>query len=290
LLLLSDIGNGIRASGSANAGALTLTITEVEQYGVSRLLDELAADLKDGSYRPLAARRVWIDKPGTAEQRPLSVPSVRDRIVQAATKIVIEPVFEADFLPCSFGFRPQRAQQDALQVLIDEAWQGRRWVVESDVASCFETIPHDRLLQAVEERICDRHVLKLLRGMLRAGVMQDGAVHRPVTGTPQGGIVSPLLANVYLHRLDRVWETDGVGVLVRYADDLVRHEALFDRVEMKGLHRWPVAAGRQKLGAARCWRCSRGWEAASTTTGRAGIARRLGSGKQGERVYERNQR
>ncbi len=203
------------------AGIDRITITEVEQYGVSRLLEELAADLKDGSYRPLAARRVWIDKPGSTQRRPLSIPTVRDRIVQAATKIVIEPVFEADFLPCSFGFRPQRAQQDALQVLIDEAWQGRRWVVESDVASCFEAIPHDRLLQAVEERICDRHVLKLLRGMLRAGVMQDGAVHRPVTGTPQGGVVSPLLANVYLHRLDRVWETDGVGVLVRYADDLI---------------------------------------------------------------------
>jgi RNA-directed DNA polymerase len=203
------------------AGIDWITITEVERYGVARLLDELAADLRDGSYRALAARRVFLPKPGATEQRPLSIPTVRDRIVQAATKLVIEPIFEADFLPCSFGFRPQRAQQDALQVLIDETWQGRRWVVESDVASCFEAIPHDRLLQAVEERICDRHVLKLLRGMLRAGVMQDGAVYRPITGTPQGGVVSPLLANVYLHRLDRAWQTDGVGVLVRYADDVI---------------------------------------------------------------------
>lgn len=203
------------------AGIDQTTIDDVEQHGVERLLDELGADLKDGSYRPLPARRVLIPKPGSAEPRPLSIPAVRDRIVQAAVKIVLEPVFEADFLPCSFGFRPKRGQHDALQVLIDETWQGRRWVVESDVASCFEAIPHDGLMQAVEERICDRHVLKLLRTLLRAGVMVDGAVARPVTGTPQGGVVSPLLANVYLHRLDRVWADRGVGVLVRFADDLI---------------------------------------------------------------------
>jgi RNA-directed DNA polymerase len=141
--------------------------------------------------------------------------------VQAAVKIVIEPVFEADFLPASFGFRPKRSAHDALQVLIDEAWRGRRWVAETDIASCFEAIPHDRLVAAVEERICDRHLLKLLRAMLRAGIMEDGTVRSAVTGTPQGGVVSPLLCNVYLHRLDRAWKTRGVGVLVRYADDLV---------------------------------------------------------------------
>jgi RNA-directed DNA polymerase len=164
---------------------------------------------------------VLIPKPGTSEQRPLSIPTVRDRIVQAATKIVIEPIFEADFLPCSFGFRPKRAQQDALQVVIDEAWKGRRWVMETDIASCFEAIPHDGLVQAVQERISDGKVIKLLRAMLRAGVMLDGAVRRSDTGTPQGGVISPLLANVYLHRLDRRWQNEGIGVLVRYADDLV---------------------------------------------------------------------
>src|SRR5690348_17078470 len=101
------------------------------------------------------------------EQRPLSVPAVRDRVVQAATKIVIEPIFEADMLECSFGFRPRRSAHDALQVLIDEAWRGRRWVAESDIANCFEAIPHSGLMAAVEERIADRHVLKLLRAMLR---------------------------------------------------------------------------------------------------------------------------
>ena len=163
---------------------------------------------------------MFIPKPGTNEQRPLSIPAVRDRIVQAAAKIVLEPVFEADFLPCSFGFRPERSAHDALQVLIDESWQGRRWVVETDIASCFSAIPHEKLMEAVEERICDQPVLKLLRAMLRAGVMEDGQVRRPVTGTSQGGVISPVMCNVYLHRLDRAWD-EADGALVRYADDLV---------------------------------------------------------------------
>jgi len=198
-----------------------ITLADVEEYGVDRLLGELAQDLREGRWRPLPARRVLIPKPGTVEQRPLSIPSVRDRIVQAALKIVLEPIFEADFLPCSFGFRPKRSAHDALQVLIDESWRGRRWVVETDIADCFGAIPHDKLMQAVEERVCDQGVLQLLRVMLRAGVMQDGRVRRPVTGTPQGGVVSPLLANVYLHQVDRAWSVDEHGVLVRYADDVV---------------------------------------------------------------------
>ncbi len=198
-----------------------ITLADVEEYGVDRLLGELAEDLKGGRWRPLPARRVFIPKPGTVEQRPLSIPSVRDRIVGAALKIVLEPIFEADFLPCSFGFRPKRSAHDGLQVLIDESWQGRRWVVETDIADCFGAIPHDKLMQAVEERVCDQGVLQLLRVMLRAGVMQEGRVRRPVTGTPQGGVVSPLLANVYLHQVDRAWSVDEHGVLVRYADDVV---------------------------------------------------------------------
>jgi RNA-directed DNA polymerase len=210
----------VRANKGA-AGIDRQTIADVEQYGVSRLLDELAADLRDGRWRPLPARRVFIPKPGREELRPLSIPAVRDRVVGAAVKLVIEPVFEADFLPCSFGFRPKRSQHDALQVLIDQSWKGRRWALETDIANCFEAIPHSGLMSAIEERVSDRHLLKLLRAMLRAGVMQDGAVHRDVTGTPQGGVLSPVLCNVYLHRLDRQWAKRGTGVLVRYADDLV---------------------------------------------------------------------
>jgi len=211
----------VRANKGA-AGIDRQTIADVEQYGIAKLLDELAADLKDGSYRPLAARRVFIPKPGSlTEQRPLSIPTVRDRVVQSALKTVIEPIFEADMLECSYGFRPRRSQHDALQVLIDEAWDGRRWVAESDVSNCFGAIPHDGLMSAIEERISDRHVLKLLRAMLRSGVMEDGVVTREVTGTPQGGVISPCLCNVYLHRLDRQWEDRGHGVLVRFADDLL---------------------------------------------------------------------
>ena len=177
----------VRANNGA-PGIDKITLAAVEEYGVARLLDELASELEEKRYRPLPARRVLIPKPGTAEQRPLSIPPVRDRIVQAAVKIVLEPVFEADFLPVSFGFRPKRSAHDALQVLIDECWKGRRWVVETDIASCFTAIPHEKLMQAVQERVCDQAVLKLLRVMLRAGVMEDGQVRRPVTGTPQGGL------------------------------------------------------------------------------------------------------
>jgi RNA-directed DNA polymerase len=203
------------------AGIDQVTITDVEHYGVDRLLDELAADVRDGSYRPLAARRVFIPKPGSTERRPLSIPAIRDRVVQAAARVVLEPIFEADFLACSFGFWPKRSAHDALQVLIDEAWRGQRWVVETDIASCFEAIPHDGLMAAIEERVVDRKLLRLVRGMLRAGVMEHGALRRRDAGTPQGGVISPLLANVYLHRLDRQWQNAGDGVLVRYADDLV---------------------------------------------------------------------
>jgi RNA-directed DNA polymerase len=207
-----------------NAGAPGIdqvTIADVvERYGVDRLLDELAAELREGRFKPLPARRVYIPKPGRDELRPLSIPAIRDRVVQAAVKIVIEPVFEADMLPCSFGFRPKRAAHDALQVVIDESFGGRHWVAESDIANCFTAIPHDGLMSALSGRISDRKVLALLHAFLRAGVMEDGAVRRSVSGTPQGGVVSPLLCNVYLTRLDRAWRP-AYGRLVRYADDRV---------------------------------------------------------------------
>ncbi|MGZ4324521.1 MAG: reverse transcriptase domain-containing protein [Solirubrobacteraceae bacterium] len=208
----------------ANRGATGIdrqTIADVEGYGVDRLLDELAVDLKDGRWRPLPARRVFIPKPGRKELRPLSIPAVRDRVVHAATKTVIEPIFEADMLECSFGFRPGRSAHDALQVVIDESWRGRRWVAESDIANCFEAIPRSGLMLAIEERISDRNLLKLLGAMLRAGVLEQGAVTRSASGSPQGGVISPVLCNVYLHRLDRQWAGRGTGVLIRYADDLL---------------------------------------------------------------------
>ncbi len=197
------------------------TLKDVEEYGIERFLGELATDLRGRNWRPLPSRRVLIPKSGSKEKRPLSIPAIRDRVVQAALKILLEPIFEADMLPCSFGFRPKRGAHDALQVLIDQAWRGRRWVVETDIANCFEAIDHTALMQAVEERICDQTILKLLRATLRAGVMEDGQVRRPVTGTPQGGVISPLLANILLHQVDRTWDSRRNGELVRYADDLV---------------------------------------------------------------------
>jgi len=183
----------VRRNGGA-AGIDRTTIADVEEYGVSRLLDEVAAALKEGRWRPSPARRVFIPKPGSrTEQRPLSIPTVADRIVQSAVKIVLEPIFEADMLPCSFGFRPRRGAHDALQVLIDESWRGRRWVVETDIANCFEAIPHQQLISAVAERVSDQSMLNLLRVMLRAGVMTDGQVDRPVTGAPQGGVAFPII-------------------------------------------------------------------------------------------------
>lgn len=210
----------VRANNGA-PGVDRTTLDQIEhEYGALRLVDELAAELREGRYRPMPARGVLIPKPGVKDEyRPLSISTVRDRVVQAALKIVLEPVFEADFLPCSFGFRPRRSAHDALQVVIDEAWRGRLWVVETDIANCFSVIPHDRLMTAIEERVADQSALKLIRRILRAGVMQDGQVRREVTGTAQGGPISPLLCNVYLHRIDRAWDEREHGVIVRFADD-----------------------------------------------------------------------
>ena len=272
----------VRANKGA-AGIDKQTIADVEEYGVTKLLDQLAADLKEGRWRPLPARRALIPKPGRDELRPLSIPAVRDRIVQAAMKLVIEPIFEADMLGCSFGFRPRRSQHDALQVLVDEAWRGKRWIVESDVANCFEAIPHSQLMLAIEERIVDRQLLKLLRAMLRAGVMEDGAVKRDVAGTPQGGVISPCLCNVYLHRLDRQWAERGTGELVRFADDMV---VMCRTRERPSARLWrcarssPSSGSRSRTPRRGSWSCAkagRGWTfSASTTAGCAGTRPGLG--------------
>jgi RNA-directed DNA polymerase len=130
---------------------------------------------------------VFIPKPGSTEQRPLSIPAVGDRSVQAAARIALEPIFEADMVDCSFGFRPRRSAHDALQVLIDESWKRRRWVVETDIADCFEAISHAGLMQAIKERVGDRAVLDLVRGMLRAGVLEAGSLRQGAAGTARAG-------------------------------------------------------------------------------------------------------
>lgn len=233
--VLMDAWRAVRKNeGCPGVDGVNFKQIEESQHGVLGFLEQLRASLLDGSYRPHPVKRVYIEK-ANGKLRPLGIPTIRDRVAQMAVVLVIEPIFEADFLDCSHGFRPERSAHDALREVRQNLQQGRCEIYDADLQSYFDTIPHDKLMKCVERRISDGSVLKLIRRWLKAVIVEsskDGPkgppkVARSKQGTPQGGVISPLLANLYLHWFDKQFHRpDGPhgwanARLVRYADDFV---------------------------------------------------------------------
>lgn len=228
--VLTKAWERVKANKGA-AGVDEQSIGEIEQQGVYIFLNKLQRELKAKTYRPMPLRRVYIPKPD-GSKRPLSIPTVKDRVAQTALKIVIEPIFEADFEDCSYGFRPRRSAQRAALEAYKLLCFGYHQVIETDIRDCFSSIPHKELLDMIAKRVVDGQILWLIKLFLRAGVMDEG-IRTDNKGTPQGGVVSPLLANIYLDNLDKGWRPFKYSArLIRYADDLVimtrfyQHKAL----------------------------------------------------------------
>ncbi len=233
-------------SVKANGGAAGVDHQTIEMF--ERQLEEnlgnLSQTLREGSYRPQAVRRVWIPKPGSTEKRPLGIPTVRDRVAQAALRDVLEPIFERDFAAQSYGFRPGRGCKDALGRVVKLLKTGYTWVVDADLKGYFDTIPHEQLMERVSTKVSDGKVLKLIEAYLKQGVMDTMQTWTAERGTPQGAVISPLLSNIYLDPLDQQMEQKGYE-MVRYADDFVvlcRSEAEAQRA-LGEVQRWTEAAG-----------------------------------------------
>jgi RNA-directed DNA polymerase len=227
-----------------SAGADGQTVAHFERQADAELA-RLQAQLRDGTYHPQPVRRAWIPKPGSQEKRPLGIPAVRDRIVQAALRHVLEPIFETEFAAQSYGFRPGRGAKDALRRVDTLLKAGHDWVVDADLKSYFDTIPHARLMALVQTRVADGRVLALVESFLQAGVLEESKGWQPTgRGTPQGGVISPLLANLYLDPFDQQMARTG-RELVRYADDFVilcRSEAEA-QAALAEVRDWMQAAG-----------------------------------------------
>lgn len=208
----------VKANGGA-AGVDHQTIAMYEQR-LEQHTEYLARTLKDGSYQPAVVRREWIPKLGSREKRPLGIPTVRDRVVEKALQYTLQPIFEREFAEQSYGFRPGRGCKDALRRVDQLLKEDQTWVVDADLKSYFDTIPHEQLLKLIEEKVADGRVLELIRKYLKQGVLEEMREWEPEAGTPQGGVISPLLSNIYLNPLDHLMEDSGIE-MVRYADDFV---------------------------------------------------------------------
>lgn len=236
------------AKVKANRGAAGVDHQTIKMFEahLEENLEKLSRSLRDGSYRPQAIKRHWIPKPGSKEKRPLGIPTVRDRVVQAALLNVLEPIFEQGFAEQSYGFRPNRGCKDALRRVEELLKLGYIWVVDADLKSYFDTIPHDPLVERVEEKVSDGAVIRLLEGYLKQDVMDAMKQWKPEGGTPQGAIVSPLLSNIYLDPLDHEMGHQGIE-MVRYADDFVilcRSEAEAEEA-LELVREWTMKAGLQ---------------------------------------------
>jgi len=209
-----------RVKANSNAAGVDHVTVEEFERDLEANLEKLAQSLRDDSYRPQAIRRAWIPKLGSKEMRPLGIPTVGDRVVQAALRAVLEPIFERDFAAQSYGFRPKRGCKDALRRVDALLKQGYSWVVDADLKSYFDTIPHAALMDRVRQKVADGKVLRLLEAFLHARVMETVEGWTPEEGTPQGAVISPLLSNIYLDALDHHMAAKGIE-MVRYADDFV---------------------------------------------------------------------
>ena len=233
-------------SNGGSPGMDGMTVGRFAEDSQKRLL-AVKEQIRNGNYQPRAVKRVWIDKPGSREKRPLGVPTVRDRIVQGALRMVIEPIFERDFAEHSYGFRPGRGCKDALRRVEGLLKEGKNWVVDADLKGYFDSIPHGRLMEMVKRKIGDGRVIALLESYLKQGVLEGSELSGSVEeGTPQGAVISPLLANIYLDPLDHEMAQRGYA-MVRYADDFVVQCASREEAEgaLHDIEQWVKQAGLQ---------------------------------------------